>query len=291
MSKIKYTFASILVSSLTIAFANAGPALAGTQEATSSWAAGPFQVDGSLAEWKNMPTTFFEDERLMLGVSNDSSRIYLFLRSDNLDFIRAMRMSGLDIWLDAKGKKSKDLCFHYRGGPSRQELREHGLIDTMQADIPRGMSERQMPPGMSDERQDNFTVTDKKLEFEQEVPLDGSQGPAAAYAFDHGYYVYEFSIPLQAHLVDYYGFDAQPGQRVGIGIRYGGRPNRGMREGGSLEGMGSGGFPGGTRGDRPGGIGGGRPGGMGERPHRLSEIKEKELWVKTRLADMTPAKQ
>jgi hypothetical protein len=291
MNQIKCTFASIFVSTLIIVLAAAGPALAGAREATSSWAAEPFKVDGSLAEWKNMPTTFFEDERLMLGVSNDSSRIYLFLRSDNIDFIRAMRMSGLDIWLDAKGKKSKDLCFHYRGGPSRLELKDHGLVDTTQMDSRSGLAERQPPPWMNDERHDNFTVTDKKLEFEQEVPLDSTQGPAAAYAYDHGYYVFEFSFPLQAHLVDFYGFDARPDQKVGIGIRYGGRPDRGMREGGPPEGMGGGGFPVGGRDDRSGGIGGGRPGGMGERPSLMSGIKEKELWVKTSLADMMAAGQ
>lgn len=242
------------------------PAAAGTPDAICNWAGSPVNIDGNLDEWKGMPTTFFEEERLVLGISSDSNFLFLFFRTDNIDLIRTIRMTGLKLWLDPRGKKSKDLEFHFRGGPSMEELAKAGLIDTSRF---AGQTGDRMPPMFQrKDMTDKMTLTDKKLDLELDIPTDGSQGPTVQYALEHGFCIFEFAVPLQDHLVDYYGFNAGPGQKIRIGVQWGDRPERGARGDG-----------------RPGDmLSGGRGGGRGGMDGRMQMPKEKEVWVRMVLA-------
>jgi hypothetical protein len=250
-----------------------------TIEVDCQWAAGPPEVDGSIDEWEGIPTIFFEDEKLVLSISSDSSNLYMYLRTDNPRLVRTIRGSGLQLWLDAKGKKKKDLGFLYRGGPSMDETRKAGLIDRENTGHRSRGGRASRLEGMPENRGTGITLIDKYLDLEEKIPADGSQGPEVKYSFDKGFCIFEIAIPLQEHLIDYYGMNAQPGQEISIGIKYGGRPDRGGDMGGFFGGTGGG--PGG-RGQRAGGIGSrsGGPGGRGS----MQLPEKKEFWIKTRLA-------
>jgi hypothetical protein len=277
MSIRKSSLSATLPLIVTLILSLAALSVAGTPEALCNWMAEPGEVDGILDEWKNMPTTFFKDERLVLGAGNDSDFLYLFFRTDNPNTLRTIQMSGISIWLDRKGKKKKDLCYHFRGGPSMDEIREAGLIDTIGFEDRRGDREIQMMIERMGQARDKITITDKDLDLEQVIPIDGSYGPTLSFAFEGGFCIYELRIPLQDHLVDYFGFNAAPGQKIGIGAKWGGSPRHmGDNPSGGMGGSG-GGFK--------GGMGGGRGGGLrGDSDRNMKMPESKEIWVKTVLA-------
>lgn len=279
MSTKRIILLPILSLTLLIGLGLTSSPIAETKEASSNWMPIEIAVNGSLDEWKDMPTTFFEEERLIIGIGNDSKFLYIFLRTDQADIIRTIQMSGISLWLDSKGKKKKDLCFHYRGGPTMEEIRDAGLTGSDKFKNRMSEEQRQRMMEQTDRSRNKITLTDKTLDFQEIIPIDGSYGPTIEYAFDHGFCVYEISVPLQDHLVDYFGFNAEPGQKVSIGIKWGGSPD-GMRKGDPSGGMSVGGIgtgPGGKSGGGRGGMGGGRGG-------RMRMPESKEVWVKTILA-------
>jgi hypothetical protein len=132
-----------------------------------------------------------------------------------------------------------------------------------------------------------FTCAIKERIEEKEIPVEGTEGPAAAFAIDQGLYTYEFSIPLAKGTVRYYGLGISPEDRLTVKATWGDMSEirRGMGghdrpEGGGPPGDG---MPGGMGGGMPGGMGGGMPpgggpGGMGSRPD-MPEKQEVTLQI------------
>ena len=118
------------------------------------------------------------------------------------------------------------------------------------------------------------------------------KGCSYPFASPQGTYTYEFSIPLKKVDVFDFGFGAEPGQIICLGLEWGGMgemDREKMKEmGGGPPGGMSGGPPGGMGGGPPGGMGGGRDGEPGDRPG-MQKSEEQELWVKTQLA--SPAEE
>jgi hypothetical protein len=264
----------------------------------SIWTAQPMHIDSSAADWHNLPLTFFEDERLSVGFANDSSNLYVLLRTSNLEFIRGVRRAGITLWLDAKGGKDKTRGVFYQGGPDPKAMEKAGLVDhTMHAarigDRPfmRNMPSDSMP-------QSRFEYIDESYYLEKNIDPDGTFGPAMAVGIEDGFCVYELMIPLTDKPPEIYGMSAQPGQEISIGAEwqemgtneFRGRPPGGR--GGHPEG-GGGGFPGGgfRQDDTPFGGGGMRPGGMGEGHRAGPSMDKKDIWIKVQLAMPSTAGQ
>jgi hypothetical protein len=135
---------------------------------------------------------------------------------------------------------------------------------------------------------DEFTCAVKDRIVEMPIELDGSNGPQVACGTDHGFFVYEFKIPLKDSEVRYYGIGAEEGTTITIGANWGKMERRAMQgmrpAGGGMPGGGiGGGPPGGGR--SGGGMNGGPPGGAGgERPDMA---EEQEIWIRTTLAAAT----
>ncbi|MCJ7509067.1 MAG: hypothetical protein MUO85_10145 [candidate division Zixibacteria bacterium] len=279
--------ALVLLTSLFAVLVLAGTGNCKTREVSSYWTAEPIRVDGKRTDWsEDMPVNYFEEEGAVLALSNDSENLYILFCFKDPKWVRAIRMTGLKLWLDAKGKEKKDFGLRYNGGPSLSEMqaaRRGGYSE----DIPSEAKQRMMQ-GMTP-RTIRFTFIDKKNNIEMEIPTDGSKGPAASFDTSMGLYSYEFSVPLQSGAAGYYGMDIKPGQTISIGAEWG--------DMGNLKGMS--GPPGGMGGMPPGGMGGGPPGGRGgggmgsgreSRGEGMQAPKKQEVWVKVKLA-LPPAEQ
>lgn len=248
----------------------------------SQWVAMPITVDGDADDWENIPTTYLEDEGVVLGMCNDSTNVYVLFRIRDARSAMSIRRAGLTIWLNSEGKEKKKFGVRYNGGPSLSEIRE--LMTDEEEEM---FSE--IPPERMDRMgrrfsgiEDRFTVFYDGEDKSDSIPTDGSRGPAVSYASSNGLYTYEFSIPLQNSDYGIYGMGALFDEDICIGPEWGGRPD----DRGPGGGMGRGGGPGGGmgggsggRGGRGGGRGGGPPGGS-----RMGPSEEHEFWVTTKLA-------
>jgi hypothetical protein len=260
-----------------------------TQEVPSGWLTEPIQVDGKMTEWSDIPTTYFEDQGIVLGIGNDDKNLFIHFRFKNDTWAQAIRMTGLTLWMDVNGKKNKKVGLQFYEGPSPKEPMaargDEKFDDSSQEQRPE-FPDRGKPP------EKKFVFFDSSYYVEADIPFGGSKGPAAGYDTSKGFYSYEFSIPLKESGVQFYGLGVQPGQTISLGAEWGDMGmDRGGRGGGPPGGGGMGGGPpgggGGMGGGPPGGMGGGR-GGPGGGEKKLSE--KQEIWVKTQLA-LPPAEQ
>ncbi len=138
----------------------------------SSWVSQPIRVDGTMADWHDRPLTFFEDERLSVGIANDSANMYLLLRTNNLMFISGIRRAGITLWLDPKGGKDKKQAIFYQGGPDRTAMQKAGLVE--HARNPERAGDRRFNRGPPDSiSQSKFMYIDKSYYLEKNIDPDG----------------------------------------------------------------------------------------------------------------------
>ena len=254
----------------------------------SIWRADSIKVDGRMSDWPSEATVFLPDQQTVVGLCHDSSRLYVMVRFNKPEWQQVIRMSGLTVWLDARGKKRKDFKIRFIGGPSREQMET--IHDTA------GLRSRE--PVFGDMRQrleqteNQLLCFQKDVIIEKPVPLDGDEGPTAACGVDNGFFIYEFSVPLEESKVRFFGLDVRPEQVIGVGLVWGEIDRHDMRR--SMPDMG-GGMPLGGMGGPPPGAGG-PGGGMGGPPERGSgrpmqpRMPEKqEIWLKAQLRDTPPA--
>jgi hypothetical protein len=245
-----------------------------TVEVDSCWPDQPINADGDRTEWKDIPFYHFKDEDVVLGISNDTGNLYVYFSFKNPQWARVIRMGGLTLWFDAKGKKKKDSGIRFRGGPPLEQLGlpgGGGLPDIFS----RAGEERFLQMDRDTVRQ--FTVVDRKNNRQWDIPAEGALGPAVGFATSptNGIHTYEFRIPLAKDDSVCYGIGTEAGKTMSIGAEWGGIERKNLPRpmidmGGRPEGMG--GFPGGKGGGR-----GGMPGGM-------RGMEKQEIWVKAHLA-------
>lgn len=266
-----------------------------SQEAPCSWADKPMKVDGKMADWTGLPTTYFEDEGAVLGLSNDDKNLYIQVRFKDQKWVKTIKMSGLSLWFDNKGKKKKNLGIKYHGAPSCLDMGKLGEGDFGgdKSGANQGRTEQMM--SKMPQMKDKLVFIDKEGLIETEIPFDGSRGPAVQTDTSMGFYLYEFSIPLGESNINAYGMNVQPGQKFSIGAEWGDMSDmkNNMKEMGSPPsggGMG-GGPPGGGMGG--GGMGGGPPGGGTGGPGSggMQTPSKQEVWLKTILASPNTQEQ
>lgn len=247
------------------------------QKMDSRWAEKGITVDGKADDWSDLPITYFEDQKASIGLANDSGNFYILVRHRDPALARSIRMTGLTLWLNRKGNKDKYFTLRYRGGPTMEQMREAGLTpDSAGMPIERQFeNQRRLDSGAI------LMCNIKDQIYDKPIPTDGEQGPEAAFAFQDGFFQYEFKVPLTKTQVRHYGLDAAGKSRVGLGAEWGGRPEFERRGGPPGDMMG--GFPGG--GEFPGG-GGMRPPQGGRKPggSRGETVKRQEIWLKVKLA-------
>ncbi|MBL7073834.1 hypothetical protein ISS37_01160 [candidate division KSB1 bacterium] len=248
-----------------------------SQEVQTHWSAEPVLVDGKMPEWEGVPTTYFEDSGVLLGLCNDSENLYVLFRFNDPKWARAIRMGGLTLWLDNSGKKKKDFGIRYTGGPPLLQMQRPGM--TGEGGFWESLTPEQRERLMQRRaRADQITVILKKGDQAINIPADGSSGPAVSFATPQDIYTYEFRVPLKKSDVFDYGIGAEPGQTISLGLEWGG-----IRMGDRQRGGGRGGMGGGRRGGS--GSGGSRGG------SRMQPPKKQEIWVKTQLASAPELKE
>ncbi len=213
-------------------------------------------VDGKIDEWLKLPSQFFEDEKMSFAISNDNENLYFLFKTREKKVAQQIKVTGVSFYIDIKGKKKKDFYIKFQGGPKFEE--------------------RTKKKGADD--RDRFRCFIKDRILEKDIPLDGSQGPSAAFDTSYGFYAYEFSVPLRKSEVRNYGLGLTDQKKISIGIVWGEFDKSKKRRGA--------GFGGGGHGSQGGGqMGGGRGGGGGQRgfgprgDRKKGDFKKQEIWL------------
>lgn len=250
-----------------------------------AWTETEIIADGQTNDWKGLPTRYLEDPAAAIGIANDATKLHILLRFRDARWTKMIKRDGLTIWIDPKGKKKKVFMLKFRGGPTPEQMQQMGGDQGDRRD-----RRRPTPEMFAADDQRLFTCAIKDRIEEKSLPPGGTEGPAAAFGVDLGFFTYEFTIPLAEGGVRDYGLGIEPGANISVGAFWGESPEMaphgerpsGMGGGGRGGGMGGGGGRGGGRMGGGGGMKGGGGGRMGggkmERPQPV------EIWIKTKLA-------
>ena len=243
-------------------------------------------IDGNLEDWSGIGAYFDKDKEVSFAVSNDSEFMYIKLHTQSQDNIRAIKMTGLKLYIDNGDGDKKDFYLKYNAGPN---------IKLPAQETPRKFEDEPKRLGYPDNQ---LVCFDKQRMLNKVIPTDGSEGPAAAFGEKNQIYVYEFKIPLHKSTTNSYGIEINPNKKFKIGFVWGDKEDlpQGMKPFGDGVRGDRGGFGGGNDGFNPptgGGGMGGRGGGMhpgGKRPGQV-QIEKKEIWIKSILASASTIKQ
>jgi hypothetical protein len=238
--------------------------------------------EGKRANWPQGSLAFLKDEEVSIGLCNDSLNLYVMLAFKSEQYVRIIRVKGVTLWFDTKGKNKKEFMIKFISGPTNEQIR------AISANNP-ALIERELPPevqeqmkGLTRDTVSTLLCFQKDRIIEKQLPLDGSEGPFAKFGIDHGFFVYEFRIPLKESSVRNYGIGAKPDQNLSIGIIWGDfereRTSPKLQLG---DPQGGGGMmpPEGMPGDRNQGERGPRKGGFGDKQKALKQ----EIWLKTKM--------
>jgi hypothetical protein len=247
----------------------------------STWTAVPIVIDGNIDDWNYRPTTYFEDQDMIAAICNDSTNLYLHFRTRNFMTASLIRKTGITIYIDKQGENKKDFFIRLNDGPDKPiSPRSIGNIGDEKK---RSKPGRQFPQNGRD-IPPRLTCRIKDRIVEKIIPIDGSQGPTAAFDTSYGFYSYEIAVPLDFGSVLYFGLDTDLGQEISIGAEWGnlGDMKKSAKSGGRSGMKGGGGRSGGGKGGRGGRSGGGR--GMGGGPSRDKMPEKQEIWANVLLA-------
>jgi hypothetical protein len=234
---------------------------------TSHKATPDYRIDGVLSEWSGK-FQIPEDQNFAISVSNDKNYVYVAISSRDKVFQREIILRGLTLWLDARGRKHRDLGIKFEGS----------------------LSGRKRPGTYQREQYKVGGQLGRDGSFDHQPMLDGDlslivintrtgkrMGPAdllASASFENETLFVEYQIPMAI-----LGADFDINKKLGLGIVSSSeKPAMGAGQPGGMRSTPGGGGKGG----RSGGMAGGQRGkggtaGPGKRQNDL------DVWLKIQL--------
>ena len=256
-----------------------------THKVTSSWVDHEFSIDGNMKEWFKVESKYLSDQEASVSICNDEKFLYILFKTREAKWARAIKMTGLNLYINKNGKNKKDFFIRFKGGPNSAQLKamaggmnERGSGESRMSRMPADMRKK-YEQAMNDSTQTLICSINDNVN--KVVPLDGSEGPAAAFDTSNGFFVYEFKIPLEQGKDRYYGIGIEPGHKIAIGAEWGDMGDFRRRQPGEMGGSGGPMPGGGGRRGGGGGFDGHRRMGGGGRPKMPSK---QEVWFKTKIA-------
>jgi hypothetical protein len=236
-----------------------------TMKVASMWSDQKVTIDGKNTEW-NDKSYLIENGKLLMGVQNDSTFLYLMLSTNDRILSRKLMSEGLTVWFDPKGGKEKNFGIRYPLG-----YRSNGVnpSDEPGSDMPSGDSFR-----MSSLLRE-LEILGPGKENHQRMAIMASGGIDVTVNFAPGSLVYELKVPFVDKPA--YPFSIQSAQHalIGLGLETPEVSSRADSRSGEVDAGGASGRRGGSRGGVP----------TGPDPERMREAQEPlKLWMNIQLA-------
>ncbi len=169
-------------------------------EVASHWPQKPITVDGNKSEWAD-ETFLVNDNKLTVGVANDSNFVYLMLSTSDRQLARMIVSQGLTVWFDPEGGRGKYLGIHYplgfTGGGNDQAA-------TAQRRTVASLSELEVLGPGSDEQ--------------HRFPVTATEGLQARFNLGNTSITYELKVPYTEGAGFPYSVKSKRGAPIGIGL-------------------------------------------------------------------------
>lgn len=237
----------------------------------SNWAFAPPVIDGSMDEWKQASLVIFEDERIAVGVGNDSSFLYLAARVSDNQLGQSILNGGFTVWLSRNGGKGKDFEIRFPAGRATQfNLARGGFWKSLSE------SERSVARERVNQMQKGILVIDESRIDSRLFSPDGKQGFAAAIGESGGLTSFELRIPLDLESSFAGAGRLGPHGIIGIGLELAAVPGQPFAPNANRD-----------FGRQPGGVfgrGGRGDGRGGASPRNAPTTQRPEIWLEVRLA-------
>ena len=203
-------------------------------------------VDGKYTDWGNARTYYVEKEKVILNLLNDKDYLYICIVTRNIDIEARLMDSGLCLWFDPSGKKSRNFGVRFpigmmtmgmpmeeedkaprewRGEGDRAYEREgeedRGAGFEKKLEILEGLQYKlQLVKGPFDKKKAPDSPSKDKPEelFLEEADKLGIQ---ARIGRQNGYFVYELKVPLAKSARHPHAIEAKAGESIGLGLEIG----------------------------------------------------------------------
>ena len=184
----------------------------------SQWAPRPVLIDGASRDWEDATPILNAGSKVKYALKNDGRNLYIILVFNGDLSKTTIDYTGIQIFLTAGEKKSKDFGFLFL----RKQVTADELIATLEKKG-QALSEERKTEIRKQKTYAQFSeepivpkkavaAADPAAEAEQPVFRATDQGPAA---------IYEFKIPL-SRINPPGGAGVEPGQSVMLGFEWGG---------------------------------------------------------------------
>jgi hypothetical protein len=255
----------------------------------SAWASAPVKIDGLEQDWKD--ATFLTDgnSKAQYAVKNDTKNLYLLFVFPNEYSSTTIDLTGMKIFFNAEGKKSKDLGILFK----KKAVNADALIASLEKRGEVVTEERKAEL----RKQKAYVIFAEDLINEKKMtapsdPAVQTEPPAYRASNNKRVLVYEFRIPL-SRINQSGGIGTEPGKTIKIGFEWGGMTKEIMRD--VMAGRASSGSRASDRGvssdsgfrdtsEEGGGRGGGVGGGGAPEFSRDPRYKTHSFWIDLKLA-------
>jgi len=187
----------------------------------SKWTAAPLVIDGAVADWSGDTFVLEKNLQIEYGIRNDAKDLYVVIMFKDPKFLSSIDRTGLTVYLDAQGKKSKNFGIRFQ----RQNITADQLIATMEkageALTPERKTEIKQRPMY---QMFHAAIVNKKgEEVKIEAPPSADTLPAAfRQGRDGNTVIYEIRAPLAARTSTPFGIGTEPGKTIKVGFEWGG---------------------------------------------------------------------
>jgi hypothetical protein len=184
----------------------------------SQWAARPVLIDGALQDWDDATPILDAGSKARYALKNDGRNLYIILVLTGDLSKTTIDYTGLQIFLTAGEKKSKDFGFLFL----KKQITADELLATLEK---KGQA-------LSEERKAEIRKQKTYVQFSEEpvrpkkaaaapIPAAEAEQPVFRAAAQGATTIYEFKIPL-SRINPPGGAGVEPGQSVMVGFEWGG---------------------------------------------------------------------
>jgi hypothetical protein len=209
----------LFAASAALVLGSAVAAGAGQAAVSSAWTDTAVVIDGLSKDWQGVPLTDWKKDGVSYALRNDGETLYALLVIKDPKFRSTIEATGVTLYFNAKGAKSKDYGILFR----KVRLDPEAYIAHLEKQGPVSEEDKAEIRKKAGFYLYHHQVLDHKGKPVEAVSEALARPAVFKYAPDGPAVVYEFSIPLLRGSDLAAGVGAGPGSPVAVGFEWGGQ--------------------------------------------------------------------